>query len=80
MSATSNRTESALVLRAWPHSDAHFAALGKFHGVAHQVNQYLAQPVLVATKAGGNVRFNEAGKFQALFLCLQAPSGPRRFP
>src|SRR6202044_1445502 len=59
---------AALVLHPGPHADGHFTALSELHSVAHQVKQYLAQPVLVATEAGGNPGVDEAGEFQAFFL------------
>ena len=40
------------------HAHDHFAALGKFDGVANQVDQHLAQPAGIAAQACRHVAVN----------------------
>ena len=57
-----------LIERCRIHGDHHFAALGEFEGVAHQVGEHLRQPAGIADEAVGRLRAD-----------VQASSRPRYF-
>ena len=46
----------------------HFASLGKLNSVADKVDQHLTQTARIPTKMNRHIRFQEAGKFEALAL------------